>query len=65
MAMVSLSHTHYIILEEYGNSVFIVTVQGTCTMHDVSQLFAVYQHYQTNDKLRVGYTTPEYTPVYN
>lgn len=50
MAMYFLPSPH-IILEEFGNSVFIVTVQETFTMHNVSQLFAIYQHYQTNSKL--------------
>lgn len=46
-------HTYYIAIEESGNTVFIVTVKGTCTTLSVSRLFDVYQHYQTNSKLEL------------
>lgn len=46
-------HTHCITTEEFGNTVFIATVQGTCTTLNMSQSFDVYQHYQTNSKLEL------------
>lgn len=46
-------HTHCITIEEFGNTVFIATVQGTCTTLNVSQLLDIYQHYQTNSNLEL------------
>lgn len=47
-----ITHT-YISIEEFGNTIFIATVQGTCSTLSVSQLFDVYQHYRTNSKLEL------------
>lgn len=46
-------HTHYIAIEEFGNTVSIATVKGTCPTLSVSRLFDVYQHYSTNSKLQL------------
>lgn len=35
-------HTHCITIEEFGNTVFIATVQGTCTTLNVSQLLVTF-----------------------
>lgn len=44
-------HTDCITIEEFGNTVFIATVQGACTTLNV--LLDVYQHYETNSKLEL------------
>lgn len=40
-------HTYYITIEEFINTAFMATVQGTCTTLTVSQLLDVYWHYTT------------------